>query len=397
MPHFLKYILHETISWRQEMKKAAIMLILIIAVTSAAAAASYNIDANEDVNLSGIDKIIFELKHPACAICVSTAKHTYSFNGGGSGGELSLSLEGDFKSNNRKAVPSLYTDESGGTLTVTLYKERSLFFGLVQSGSVHFTAELPPYFDGEIEILTSSGDTSVYNINSKSFSLQSSSGDIAVKSIEAGNVQIKASSGKTEAEKISAVERIYVHSSSGDMELDEFLSENIDIDANSGRIETGRIRAAEELTIKASSGRIISEYLEGGSISLHSSSGRISVNELAAERTQIDASSGDITIERMSGGAAGIEASSGKIDLGIQELSDDISIKSSSGDVNISLPRGTAFDVELDASSGKIRSDFKILSEFNNKKKNELSGEINGGGPAVSVKVSSGDINFIED
>ena len=307
-----------------------------------------------------------------------------------------MSLEGDLKSNNKKAVPSLYIDQSGDTLTIKLYKDNSLFFGLIKSGSVHFNAVLPEYFDGEIDMRTSSGYTTASGINAKTVGIKSSSGDIDAAEIEAERISLGASSGTTTAFKLSAVDSISVKSSSGDISIDEMLSGEAEVRASSGRIEIGRLRAAGGVTVHASSGRITADYLEGKTVKVDASSGRISLKQLRAEETAVEASSGDISIADMIGGASYIRASSGEITAKLGELNGDLEVKSSSGDVNLELPSGTGFDADLSASSGRIRSTFKLLGEVSGSRKNEVAGEANGGGYRLRVNASSGDISVDE-
>ncbi|MBI9109273.1 MAG: DUF4097 family beta strand repeat protein [Spirochaetales bacterium] len=378
------------------MKKMLLIIIAILSVSTAASAASFNIDERKEENLSGIQKIVFELKSPACAICISTGSQSYSFAGKGRSEKLSLVLEGDLKSNNKQAVPSLITRKNGDVLFVRLYEENSLFFGLIQSGSVYFSAELPEYFDGKIEIRTSSGDSVVTDIKSKSLLIDSSSGDNDIVRIEAENIDISASSGDITGEELSAVRDIRVKASSGDISLNEVLSNNAEVRASSGRINIGRLRAAGDLIIHASSGRIEAEYLEGSSALIDANSGRITIEELIAEKAGVKASSGDITVSALSAGSADFEASSGETTILATGFNGDINIKSSSGDVTLSLPSGSAFSANLNASSGKIRSDFRLLTEVNGDKKNEIRGEANGGGYSVRIKASSGDITIKE-
>ena len=379
------------------MKKAIIITLLALLISTTAMAASFSIDEEKEIDLNGINRIIFELNHPRCALCISTGNQFYSLNGGGSNGKLELSLEGDLRSNNKKAVPELITKKTGSVLTIMLYKDSGLFFGLVQSGSLHFNAVLPEYFDGDLEILTSSGDTTATNINSRDFFLKSSSGDVMASGIEAERIELSASSGNTEAEGLSATSSLKINSSSGDIALDELISDKAEVRASSGRIEIGRLRSVSELMMHSSSGRISAESLSSGDTTIEASSGKINIGSLISGRLMIDSSSGDIEVSKLKAENADIHASSGKIRLGITELNSDINIKSNSGDVDLKLAAGTEFSVDLEASSGKIKSDFRILGEIDGSRKNEVIGDINGGGPTLKIRVSSGDITIKEN
>lgn len=378
------------------MKKILLFLLAAMLTPMAVSAASYNIDENKEENLSGINKIVFELKSPNCAICISTGNQSYSLTGGGKSENLALSLEGDLKSNNKKAVPSLITEKTGDVLHVRLYKDRNLFFGLVQGGSIHFSAVLPKYFDGEIEVLTSSGDTAITDLNAKIIKMDSSSGDTDAVRLKADEIEITASSGDLTVSHITAANSMSLKASSGDISLAEGVSGEAEIKASSGRIAIGRLTSSDYLIIHASSGRISAENLESGSVSIDSNSGKITIEELTAEEASVDASSGDITISKMTAVKADIVSSSGDTTIGVIALNGDINIKCSSGDVNLELPAGTAFTADLSASSGKIRSGFRLLSEVSGDRKNEIKGDANGGGHSIRVKASSGNITIEE-
>ena len=379
------------------MKKMLLIFLTSLLVVTGAAAASFSIDEQENINLAGVDKIIFNLNTPSCALCISTGNQTYGFTGGGRSGKLSLSLEGDLKSNNKKAVPSLIVNETGSIVTIQLFKDRNLFFGLIQSGSTHFSAELPEYFDGDIEIRTASGDSTVADLKLKSFILDSSSGDNDVRDIEALDIRLKASSGDINAMSLNAVKGFEVKSSSGDLELDDILSQTADIHASSGRINIGKVRSTRDLIIDSRSGRIVAEYLESSSMDIKASSGKVSVDEILTQDLQVVSSSGDITIKKLNAESTDLKASSGETTIGVALFDGDISIISSSGDVSINLPAGSAFDAELEASSGRIRSDFTILGDVSEIDEEHITGKANGGGYNLKVKASSGDITIKQE
>ena len=378
------------------MKNILMIIVSILCVSTSAFAASFNIDEKKDIDLNGIKRIVFELKQPPCALCLNTGSQSYHLGGGAANGLLGLSLDGDIKSNNKKAIPALLTEKNGDTLTIRLYKDSGLFFGLARSGTIRFNAVLPEYFDGDIEVLADSGDTTVTGINTKKILIKSSSGDIETDRIEAERIEIAASSGRMRAENLSAVEYLNIRSSSGDMKLDELLSKEAYVHASSGRIEIGRIRTVENLIIHASSGRISAVAIESGDATIEASSGKINIGSLKSRRLVIDSSSGSIDVSKLSSEDADIHASSGRISLNIEKLGGDMNIKSSSGTVNLSLAPDTAFSVDLNASSGRIKSDFRVLGEVTGSNRNEVIGDVNGGGHTIKVKASSGDITIEE-
>lgn len=378
------------------MKKLTMLFVLSLVTTLSVIALSFDIDENKDVDLNGIKKIIFDLNAPDGARFISTDRQTYSINGDGKGRILELSLKGGMNSNNKKAAPSLYVDKTDSILTVKLYKDRAPSLGFMQTGSIHFEAALPEYFDGEIDVVSSSKNISVTNLNTKILKTESSSGDITVASIEAETILFTASSGKTTANDLSAIKNIVIHSSSGDVELTNLLSEKAEVKASSGKIVVNRMRTTKELSINANSGMITANFIEGRSVSLDTDSGKISVKRLKAKESSAETSSGAIAVSKLDSGNAYFKSSSGQISIDVEKLSGDIDVGNGSGDVDIMIPAETGFDVDLTAYAGKIRSAFKLLGEVNGNRKNEVIGAANGGGHRIMVKASSGHINIKE-
>jgi len=357
------------------MKKTVFLLFLFAAAQAALMAGTFNIDKNEEIDLSGVERISFVMEGPRCMMCLQTGSFEYSFSGRRSGGTLGLSLEGDLSSNRRRALPELITDKKGRTLTVKLYEKNHLFFGLVQNGSVHFHAEIPLDFDGEVEILTSSGDLTVEDLSARNIVIDSSSGDIEAGSIAGEQIEIEASSGRIRAETVRADEMFSIKASSGDIYLGETSSTDTRIEANSGRIELGRLFSSGTLSIEAHSGRITADTLEARRIDVESHSGRISIGAIASDSVEM-------------------KASSGSVDLGFSGLYGPVDIDSSSGDIVLHLPAASGFSADLEVSSGRIISDFKLLGDVSNSERDSVRGEANGGGPLLRLETSSGDIEI---
>jgi hypothetical protein len=88
--------------------------------------------------------------------------------------------------------------------------------------------------------------------------------------------------------------------------------------------------------------------------------------------------------------AGDIEITYGKINAGKAS-----SINSISGDVDITMPSGTATNLELHTIEGKFYSDFDFSSKEKDLKMiggNNLNFPLNGGGPKFSINTISGDI-----
>jgi DUF4097 and DUF4098 domain-containing protein YvlB len=69
----------------------------------------------------------------------------------------------------------------------------------------------------------------------------------------------------------------------------------------------------------------------------------------------------------------------------------DCSLKTSGGDVEVVLAAKLALDVDAHTSGGRVNSDFPGTL---NKAKTRLTARINGGGPALALETSGGNVNI---
>ena len=394
------------------MKNKRMVLTLIVGALVAAAVfgRDYDLNERESIDLSGVDEVVFNLNRVSCGLCIRTLDILSDLRGDGSGREMVLSLSGSISSNRDKAVPSLIIDESGKTVTVQLYPKRQTFFGLSQSGTANFVAVLPASFDGIVTVSSSSDDISVRSFDIAEMDVESSSGDLSADDIRGEKVNLEVSSGDIELDNIEAVD-MNIKASSGRITIgDAAASENLEVKASSGNITAGRI-AGNQVVLDTSSGKIKVNALEAADAKIAVSSGNVQLGTAIADTLEIKLSTGDLEIDTLDSnrteinttgetviksgrGKMLIDGSSGDVNLALSALDAPVNIDVSSGNITITLPEGSAFDVQLDTSSGRIRSEFPVLGDLT-ADNDELKGTVNGGGIPVTVKTSSGDIKLL--
>jgi len=180
------------------------------------------------------------------------------------------------------------------------------------------------------------------------------------------------------------------------------LTGKVDTHTSGGSLHFGHING--DIKGHTSGGSINVDGAEG-EVDIHTSGGSINVGDVKGNlkgRT----SGGSITLGKISG-EADVKTSGGSID--IKEVGGAIIGKTSGGSINVTIskqPSGptelhtsggsvTAYladniAVDLDARGKKIKSDFEVDGQT--KAKRKLQGEINGGGPELSLKTSSGNV-----
>jgi len=131
-----------------------------------------------------------------------------------------------------------------------------------------------------------------------------------------------------------------------------------------------------------------------GDTELHTVSGDINVQNVKGS-LEAESVSGDVTLMDVSeADEVRGKTLSGEIEYkGTIKPDGKYSLASHSGNVELTIPAGSAFNLEAKTFSGDIESDFEIAVSGKLSKK-ELRGSVNGGGADVTLKTFSGDIHL---
>jgi DUF4097 and DUF4098 domain-containing protein YvlB len=181
-----------------------------------------------------------------------------------------------------------------------------------------------------------------------------------------------------------------IRTSSGDVSVagDALLAGAARVTTSSGNLEVeGGLR---ELIARTSSGDIRVTRRPLGALEADTSSGNVTL-EAGAERATVDTSSGDIRLERLAGDLSA-SASSGDVSASWERIAPGASvrIRTSSGDVRLRLPTGTALAGEIDTSSGSIHSS---IDGTRGRHDHQLSFTAPGAAVAIEVRTASGDVS----
>jgi DUF4097 and DUF4098 domain-containing protein YvlB len=193
------------------------------------------------------------------------------------------------------------------------------------------------------------------------------------------------------------------------------VSGRVKIDTNSGEIHVGSAGAGAELK---TSGGDITVGPVSGDLRAHTDAGDVRVGAVGGAAV-IETSGGDLRIERI-GGVADLRTGGGDIvvnavaggfqarteggDVRVAVLSREprggISIRNGGGDVTLTLPADIRAELDLqvtdcsDPSEVFIRSDFPEIAVTRKSGESRASGSLNGGGPRIVIRTSSGTIRL---
>ncbi|MBT3320442.1 MAG: DUF4097 family beta strand repeat protein [Clostridia bacterium] len=184
-------------------------------------------------------------------------------------------------------------------------------------------------------------------------------------------------------------------STSGNIKIHDMAFENIDILSTSGNSYIDGC-SGKNLDIDLTSGNTNVSNVDFKDIQINGTSGNIDVLTTQAN-LNVEILSGSVDINDVSG-SLDIQGSSGRIDVDLANKDiKPINIRLSSGDVRLTLDAETKFNLDAQASSGNVATDFEVTIKGNSTSDdNSIVGKCNGGGSLVKLQVTSGDINVLE-
>ena len=192
-----------------------------------------------------------------------------------------------------------------------------------------------------------------------------------------GDIWIEKTGGATKAESVSGevtLEDIKGtlrgKSVSGDVKV-KAAAKGVDCNSVSGDIEVSDVTGNADL--KTVSGEITASLIRG-SIEAESVSGDVDLTDVSdADVIKAKTLSGEV------------------IYLGTINASGRYELKSHSGNIHLTIPGSSAFDLEAKTFSGDIDSEFELTISGKLSKKS-ITGSVNGGGAVVELSTFSGDV-----
>lgn len=201
----------------------------------------------------------------------------------------------------------------------------------------------------------------------------------------ASTLRSRTGSGSQEIDGVAGA--VEASSGSGSLTLKN-LGDRLRASTGSGSITADRVAGALHATTGSGSIRATDV---NGAITAKTGSGGIDVAQSGGGNVEVSSSSGTV---RLRGVRGAVDASTSSGGLSIQgELTGDWRLSASSGSVTISLPQNQAFELDASSSSGGINVDFPVTVTGRINRRS-LRGPVQGGGPLLHVRTSSGGISI---
>jgi DUF4097 and DUF4098 domain-containing protein YvlB len=238
---------------------------------------------------------------------------------------------------------------------------------------------------GDVAAQTTSGSIHLGQVNGKRVKAKNSGGGIDI-SRAAGSVTAQTTSG---AIAIGSAEGgVDAVDSGGDIRIDS-AGGPVMAQTTSGSIRLGAMKG-ESVNVQNSGGNIdIAEA--GGSVAARTTSGAIKIQAVQG-KLEAHNSGGSIQVKEAHDAVAA-ETSSGDVSVSFSTVPRSEShLSASGGGIKVALPKSAALDLDARSSGGEVVTDtFVVAGE---KKSGSVQGKINGGGPSLILRSSSGDIRL---
>jgi hypothetical protein len=222
----------------------------------------------------------------------------------------------------------------------------------------------------------------IYVPQNVSTDLVTSGGSIQLSNLS-GNQKFATSGGNLSVNGVSG--KVNGKTSGGNIHL-ENSKDDIDLATSGGGIYAKNAEGKLKLTTSGGSLELIGLK---GTIKAMTSGGSVSGKDIQGELVATT-SGGNIEFSNLSC-SLDVATSGGNIQVSMKGLGKYVKIVNSAGNIDLELPKGKGFDLNLEGS--KIKTD--QLGNFNGKMGEEkVQGKLNGGGIPVTVKSSGGKINL---
>ena len=130
---------------------------------------------------------------------------------------------------------------------------------------------------------------------------------------------------------------------------------------------------------------------QNGDVEASSTSGDIRIGALQGN-FEMDSSSGEVQIADGTGQGRA-DTISGDVQIYLAQLTGDLNISTTSGEVSLRLPETASLTLDFDSTSGECSTFFDDQLSYN-KKGNKADGQYGGGAQKVRVSTTSGDLRI---
>lgn len=226
----------------------------------------------------------------------------------------------------------------------------------------------------------------VFNMNSNGYT------EIYLPQIVLENLTVTTISGDAKSDLSFQIQNTFrVSTTSGDIRFNNVKANSLQISAVSG-----------DINIEETIGDLMASSISG-CISINSAEGNILLNAVSGDIEldslqgyfELGATSGDIYV-RNGKGYGRVNTVSGDVSISLNELAQNLSAETTSGEVYLRIPENASFDFEYSTTSGDCRTFFDDILSYTDKRDHAKGTYGESTGKQIRVSTGSGDLTILQ-
>jgi DUF4097 and DUF4098 domain-containing protein YvlB len=231
------------------------------------------------------------------------------------------------------------------------------------------------------------------NSGSSSVTLDTAFGEVQVSGLAGGQVRIGTSNGPVTLRDITASAGLEITNQFGDVTLEEFSAESVTITNSNGPIKISAGTIKETLQVTNAFGDVTVRETSAAAYELATDNGKLSLDGGQGPLTLTN-QFGDIIVTQAEQAILSLSSTNGRISFsGTLDPASAQTIENSFGDIELTIPADSTFDIDLETEFGEIDSDLPITVS-GSLSQNKLQGALNGGGQLLKASTSNGKISL---
>lgn len=294
------------------------------------------------------------------------------------------------KNTKAKDIQEIFVDNSFPDINIKVENTDEIKAHLYGNMTASFKPKLETEINGNKLVIKSSLSHLSFSMFSGNLNL-----DITIPSSYNHAIEINSSSGKVATLSPLSLSKLKLHVTSGDTSLKDISSEELIIDSSSGTIAGNNINS-KDTSFESTSGNMTLKKLTTDNLTMSSSSGTINGDAINSKDTSLNSTSGNIKMTNFKGNVSQ-KTSSGKVSIAYSEFNNKVKLSSTSGDINLKLPRDAQFKLDSKTTSGDIDCNFPITVQEKAKRGNSLMGTVGSDKNLIEITASSGNVNIFSN
>lgn len=246
---------------------------------------------------------------------------------------------------------------------------------------------------GGLTVTTNNGNITAERVLSEeNVSITSDFGNITAQEISGEGLSIQSTNGVLDLKGLNASGLLKAGSDFGSISLTDSQTSTAEITSTNGKIFLENVDVVGKVTAQSDFGDLTLNGVDANAYDLKTQNGKIMVDQ-ARDSVTVQSGFGDVEVLNVENGMIDLSSTNGAVTFSGSLAGGPHRVSSDFGNITLTLPAGTALDVDLQTDFGRISSEFEIAVS-GALDGNHWVGRFNGGGEDLTVETNNGNITI---